>query len=48
MDRRYGPYIIRENQYYNAKDQDPEKITMEQALILISEKAAKGKRRERK
>jgi DNA topoisomerase-1 len=49
MDGRYGPYV--KFAKINAtipKDQDPEKITMEQALILISEKAAKGKKKGKK
>ena len=49
MDGRYGPYV--KFAKINAtipKDQDPEKITMEQALILISEKAAKVKKKGKK
>ena len=49
MDGRYGPYV--KFAKINAtipKDQDPEKITMEQALILISEKATKGKKKGKK
>ena len=49
MDGRYGPYI--KYAKINAtipKEKDPEKITMEEAVILIAEKAAKGKKRGKK
>jgi DNA topoisomerase-1 len=49
MDGRYGPYI--KYARINAtipKEKDPEKITMEEAVILIAEKAAKGKKRGKK
>ena len=49
MDGRYGPYI--KYAKINAtipKEKDPEKITMEEAVSLIAEKAAKGKKRGKK
>ena len=49
MDGRYGPYI--KYAKINAtipKEKDPEKITMEEAVIMIAEKAAKGKKRGKK
>ena len=49
MDGRYGPYI--KYAKINAtipKEKDPEKITMEEAVIIIAEKAAKGKKRGKK
>jgi DNA topoisomerase-1 len=49
MDGRYGPYI--KYARINAtipKEKDPEKITMEEAVIMIAEKAAKGKKRGKK
>ena len=49
MDGRYGPYV--KYAKINAtipKEQDPEKITMEEAVNLIAEKAAKGKKRGKK
>jgi DNA topoisomerase-1 len=49
MDGRYGPYV--KYAKINAtipKGQDPEKITMEEAVTLIAEKAAKGKKRGKK
>jgi DNA topoisomerase-1 len=49
MDGRYGPYI--KYAKINAtipKEKDPEKITMEEAVILIAEKATKGKKRGKK
>lgn len=49
MDGRYGPYI--KYAKINAtipKEKDPEKITMEEAVILIAEKAEKGKKRGKK
>ena len=49
MDGRYGPYI--KYAKINAtipKEKDPEKITMEEAVSLIAEKAARGKKRGKK
>ena len=49
MDGRYGPYV--KYAKINAtipKGQDPEKITMEEAVTLIAEKSAKGKKRGKK
>ena len=49
MDGRYGPYI--KYAKINAtipKEKDLEKITMEEAVIMIAEKAAKGKKRGKK
>jgi len=46
MDGKYGPYV--KYAKINAtipKGKDPEEITLEEAVKLITEKAAKGKKR---
>ena len=49
MDGRYGPYV--KYAKINAtipKGKDPEEITLEEAVNLINEKSAKGKKRGKK
>ena len=49
MDGRYGPYV--KYAKINAtipKGKDPEEITLEEAITLINEKSAKGKKRSKK
>mgnify|MGYP001156802979 FL=1 len=49
MDGKYGPYV--KYAKINAtipKGKDPEEITLEEAVMLITEKAAKGKKRGKK
>ena len=49
MDGRYGPYV--KYAKINAtipKGKDPEEITLEEAINLINEKSAKGKKRGKK
>jgi DNA topoisomerase-1 len=49
MDGRYGPYV--KYAKINAtipKGQDPEQITLAEAVNLIAEKATKGKKRGKK
>ena len=42
MRGRYGPYVTDGSTNATVRDQDPLSVTLEQAITLIAERAAKG------